>query len=61
MENGWEHLHPLEAHECRVDLGNYTLIASNENVLLALKEGLMEAQALLRVLNMAPSVQCCTK
>ena len=58
MENVWEHLHPLEAHESRVDLGNYTLIASDEDVVLALKEGLMEAQAMLRVLNMAPSSQC---
>ena len=58
MENVWEHLRPLHAHENRVDLGNYTLIASNEDVVLALKEGLMEAQSMLRVLNMAPSAQC---
>ena len=61
MENVWEHLHPLEAHESRVDLGNYTQIASNEDVVLALKEGLMEAQVMLRVLNMAPSAQCRSK
>ena len=58
MENIWEHLHPLQAHENKADLGNYTLIASNEDVVLALKEGLMEAQTMLRVLNMAPSAQC---
>ncbi len=39
-------------------MGNYTLIASNEDVVLALKEGLMEAQTMLRVLNMAPFAQC---
>jgi hypothetical protein len=61
MENVWEHLHPLKAHKSRVDLGNYILIASNEDVVLALKEELMEAQAMLRVLNITPFAQCCIK
>ena len=54
METLWEHLYPLQAHESMVDVGNYTLIASNEDVVLALKKDLMEAQAMLRVLNIVP-------
>lgn len=52
IENIWEHLHPLEAHESRVDLGNYILIASDKDVVLALKKKLMKAQAILWVFNM---------
>ena len=58
MENVWEYLLPVQAHESRVDLENYTPIASNEDVVLALKEGLMEAQDMLQVLNMALFAQC---
>ena len=37
------------------------MIEYDEHVVVALKEGLKEAQAMIRVLNMAPSSQCTTK
>lgn len=52
MENVWKHLHPLESHESKVDLENFMLIASDEDVVLALIKGQIEAQAMLRVFNM---------
>jgi hypothetical protein len=55
MVNIWAHLHPLEGGEETCNLGDYTLIHSKEEVVLVLKEGLGEAQKLMRTLNMAPS------
>jgi hypothetical protein len=56
MENIWAKLHPLKADKTPCDLGDYLEIPTNVEVVLALKEGLIEAQQLLRHLNMAPSV-----
>lgn len=56
MENIWAKIHPLRADETPCDLGDYLEIPTNAEVVLALKEGLTEAQRLLRHLNMAPSV-----
>ena len=58
MENVWGKLHPLSEGEIGCNLGDYSLIESDEHVVAALKEGLKEAQAMIRVLNMAPSSQC---
>ena len=35
----WEKLHPLLDGEACCDVGNYTLISDNEDVVTALKEG----------------------
>ena len=56
MTNIWAQLHPLGDGEDPCDLGDYSSIAFDANVVAALKEGLKEAQKVLRVLNMAPSV-----
>ena len=58
MENVWESLHKLTLGEQRPNLGDYSLIAGNADVVSALQEGLKEAQSMLRSLNMAPSAQC---
>ena len=52
----WAQLHPLDDGEDPCDLGDYSSIASDADVVAALKEGSKEAQKVLRVLNMAPSV-----
>jgi hypothetical protein len=54
MTNVWADLHPLAPEELPCDLGNYSLITTNDDVIAALKEGLKEAQRLLRALNMGP-------
>ena len=56
MENIWAKLHPLKEGETPCDLGDYLEIPTNNEVVLALKEGLIETQRLLWHLNMAPSV-----
>ena len=61
MENVWEALHKLQPGEERCNLGDYSNISSNAEVISALKDGLKEAQALFRPLNMAPSPQCVAK
>ena len=58
MENVWESLHKLTLGEQRPNLGDYSLIAGNADVVSALQEGLKEAQSMLRSLNMALSAQC---
>ena len=55
MKNVWADLHPLVEGEQSCDLGNYSGIASDGEVILALQEGLKEAQKILRSLSMAPS------
>jgi hypothetical protein len=55
LKNVWSNLHPLKPCEVPVDLGDYSKVASNENVISTLKEGLYEAQKMIRVLRMAPN------
>jgi len=61
MDNVWEALHPLQPDELRCNWGDYSLIPDNDSIVGALREGLKEAQQMMRVLNMAPSVQCQAK
>ena len=61
MENVWESLHKLQPGEQRCNLGDYTAITSNADVIAALQDGLKEAHASFRPLNMAPSTQCVAK
>jgi hypothetical protein len=61
MENVWESLHKLQSGEQRCNLGDYKLVSCDAEVILALQEGLKEAQAMLRALNMAPSSHCQSK
>jgi len=56
MENVWAKLHPLQEGESPCDLGDYSEIPTTADVVEALKEGLVEAQRLLKHLNMVPSV-----
>jgi hypothetical protein len=56
QKNIWADMHPLAEGEVPAVLDDYSLIKSDEDVVLALKEGLKEAQAMIRTLNMAPSV-----
>jgi hypothetical protein len=53
--NVWADLHPLAVEEFPANLGDYSLVSTDESIVEALKEGLQEAQRLLRSLNMAPS------
>lgn len=52
MENIWEKVHPFGCNEFKCDLANYSLIANETGIIEALKDGLKEAQKLIRVLNM---------
>ena len=61
MKNVWADLHPLAEGELACNLSDYTLIATDDDVIAALQEGLKEAQSMLRVLNMSPSIQCANK
>jgi hypothetical protein len=61
METVWESLHPLQPGETRCNLGDYSLISSNGEVVAALQEGFKEAQAMVRALNMAPTAHCQSK
>lgn len=61
MKNVWADLHPLVEGEVVCNLSDYTLIATDDDVTVALQEGLKEAQSMLRVLNMSPSVHCANK
>ena len=56
MENIWAQIHPLGANEGPCNLGDYTDISTNAEVVSALQEGFRMAQMMLRHLNMAPSV-----
>jgi len=44
MQNVWTALHPLLEGDPAYDLGDYNGIFTNEEVILALKQGLKEAQ-----------------
>ncbi|CAM6124008.1 unnamed protein product [Calypogeia fissa] len=55
MKNVWELLHPIADNVPQADLGDYSSLATDEEIIFALKEGFAEAQKCLRVLNMAPS------
>jgi len=55
MQNVWESLHPLVDLDVKCDLVDYSSIFIDKDVVLALKEGLKEAQKMMRILNMAPS------
>lgn len=57
MENIWSSLHPFQEGESDANLADYSLIATDMDIIAALKEGLKETQTMLRVLNMAPSNQ----
>ena len=55
QRNIWADLHPLEAGEAPANLANFSSLSTNEDIIVALREGLKEAQSLLTTLNMAPS------
>jgi hypothetical protein len=42
-------------------LDDYSELTTDDEIILALKEGLKEAQGLLWILNMAPSIVACEK
>ncbi|KAL3677704.1 hypothetical protein R1sor_020660 [Riccia sorocarpa] len=64
MKCVWEELHPVPCDDkgLRVgrlpNLGDYSEVSTDSDIILALEEGFKEAQTLLRVLDMAPSVHC---
>ena len=53
--NVWEDLHLLAERKTPPNLGGYLHISDDSNINNALKEGLKEAQLVLRILYMAPS------
>ena len=55
QKNIWATLHPLLDSQPLPNLVDYSKIQENSDIILALKEGLKEAQSMLWVLNMAPS------
>lgn len=55
QQNIWAKLHPLQPGEAPADLGDYSSLTTDADIVLALKEGLKAAQATLKSLNMAPS------
>jgi hypothetical protein len=55
QKNVWVDLYPLQEGEDIANLVDFSGLATNEDIIGALKEGFKEAQALIRVLNMAPS------
>jgi len=61
MKNIWADLHPLQEGERHCNLGDYTLVSTDDDVIAALQEGLKLTQGMLRTLNMAPPVQCSNK
>lgn len=61
MKNVWADLHPLLEDEVPCNLADYSLITTDDDITSALQEGLKEAQGMLRILNMAPPVQCTNK
>ena len=61
MTNIWAKLHKFEEDKVEPDLGDYTTVSSNREVVTALKEGLKEPQKMLNSLNMAPSPQASAK
>lgn len=55
MNNIWAKMHQLQENESAANLGDYSAVHSNEEVVSALKEGLKDAQQMLNSLNMAPN------
>jgi hypothetical protein len=55
QKNVWADLHPLQEGEDIANLVDFSGLATDEDIVGALKEGFNEAQALIRVLNMALS------
>lgn len=55
MPNVWESLHPIANLEVKCDLVDYSFIFTDKDVVLALNEGLKEAQKMMHILNMAMS------
>jgi hypothetical protein len=55
QKNVWADLHPLQEGEDIANLADFSGLTTDEDIVGALKEGFKEAQALIRVLNMAPS------
>jgi hypothetical protein len=55
QQNVWGDLHPLAEGKTPPNLGGYLHISDDSNIVNALKEGLKEAQSMLRILYMAPS------
>ena len=51
MENVWKSLHKLQPGEQQCNLGDYTVITSNVDVIAALQDGLKKAHALFRLVN----------
>ena len=64
MKTVWKDLHPvpIDEHGVRTipvpNLADFAEIPYDHHLIGALKEGLNEAQKLLRVLDMAPSTYC---
>ena len=57
VENIWCALHPICEEETPANLSDYSLLQSDIDIISALKEDLEQAQAMLRILNMAPNIQ----
>ena len=55
QKNIWASLHSLVDGEIPANLGDYLGVMADRDLVVALKEGLKEAQGVLRVVNMAPS------
>jgi hypothetical protein len=58
MKIVWKQLHPIPEGVPVADLGDYSAVSTDSELIDALKEGFTEAQRYLRVLNMAPSTNC---
>jgi len=57
----WAKLYKLGKDKVEPNLGNYNVVSSNEEVVIALKEGFKEAQKMINSLNMVPSPQAIAK
>jgi hypothetical protein len=55
QKNVWANLYLLQEGEDIANLADFSGLATDEDIFGALREGFKEAQALIRVLNMAPS------
>ena len=56
QRNVWFELYPLPEGQEKPNLANYLELTIDNEIILALKEGLKEPQGLLRILNMAPLI-----
>lgn len=55
QRNVWSEIHPLAPGELPADLSDYSELATDDEFVIALKEGFKAAQGMLNSLNMAPS------